>query len=254
MLDLATHYKDYFKQAREMGLNSIRFSVEWALVEPQEGVFNQAELDRYADMAIEALKNDITPVICLHHYTDPCWFIDQGGFESEENIHYFVRFARRVYTTIIEKLNGHKEISEKLLTMHPILWATFNNPSGYAFRGYYTNDGPPSNPAKKGLLWVGTVIKNMMEAHVRVYQELNTAYKHSSVDTVLIKKPYIGFLKNMVILDPSHRTITHSLLSPLSQILSLTNLFLHSLEPVSLAFKYPLRCHWCTKTHRHRKH
>lgn len=220
MLNLADNYEAYFAQAKEMGLNSLRFSIEWALVEPREGSFNQEELDRYATMMLCALKNDITPVICLHHYTDPCWFIKKGGFESKKNIHYFVRFAQAVYTTIITTLNENEDLYKKLETMHHPLWATFNNPSGYAFRGYYTNDGPPSHPTKKSIKWVATVIKNMMEAHVQVYQALNTAYAQSSLNKEYIQKPYIGFLKNMAIIDPSHKTIAHTLVSPISRMVS----------------------------------
>lgn len=225
MLNIADHYKEYFKQARAMGLNSIRFSIEWALVEPQEECFNQAELNRYADMVIEAIKNDITPIICLHHYTDPCWFIDKGGFEEDANIQYFVRFTQLVYSTVIESLSKDTIALEKLATMHQPLWATFNNPSGYAFRGYYTNDGAPSNPAKKGLKWVGMVIKNMMEAHVQVYSALGNIYEKNFINHPVIKKPCIGFLKNMAILDPSYKTITHTLLSPLSRVvISIANM------------------------------
>lgn len=227
MLNMADHYKEYFRQARQMGLNSIRFSVEWALVEPQEGNFDQTELNRYADMVLEAIKHDITPVICLHHYTDPCWFIDRGGFELEENIHYFVRFSQAVYITVIEALNNDKIVAEKLLTMHPPLWATFNNPSGYAFRGYYTNDGAPSNILKRGLTWVGTVIQNMMEAHVQVYQALNQEYEGYAKNnpTLVAQKPCIGFLKNIALLDPSYKTITHALISPLSKVvISIANM------------------------------
>lgn len=220
MLNLADNYEAYFAQAKELGLNSLRFSIEWALIEPKEGVINQEELDRYAAMTVCAIKNDITPVICFHHYTDPCWFIKKGGFESKKNSDHFVRFTTLVYTTIINALHENTEIHEKLTTMHPILWATFNNPSGYAFRGYYVNDGPPSDPSKKSIKWVGTVIKNMMEAHVQVYQALNAVYTESSVNKKYIKKPFIGFLKNMAIIDPSHKTLVHTMLSPISRMVS----------------------------------
>lgn len=216
-MNLAKHYEHYFKQARLMGLNSIRFSIEWALVEPYENVYDTKTLDRYAAMTIAALENGITPIICFHHYTDPCWFLDKGGFEKQNNIHHFVSFCAKVYSTITTSLDKHP-ISNSLADRHPIMWATYNNPSGYAFRSYFTNDGPPGSDKKRGLAWVSRVLKNMMEAHVQVYGKLNHVYQESIVDQKRITKPYIGFLKNMIIMDPASQTLTQKALTPVSRI------------------------------------
>ena len=45
----ADHYNRYeadFDLAKELGHNAHRFSIEWARIEPEEGEFNQKEIER----------------------------------------------------------------------------------------------------------------------------------------------------------------------------------------------------------------
>ena len=96
-MDIWKHYKSYIDYAHDvMGLNALRVSVEWALVQP-EGLekWDEQVLAHYADMITYLIKKDMTPIICLHHYTDPCWYIDRGGFEQEKNITYFVAYLHQ---------------------------------------------------------------------------------------------------------------------------------------------------------------
>ena len=39
------------------------------------------------------IKNNITPVVTLHHFTHPIWFEDIGAFEKKENIDHFIEFS-----------------------------------------------------------------------------------------------------------------------------------------------------------------
>ncbi|MEU6789489.1 family 1 glycosylhydrolase [Nonomuraea angiospora] len=58
----------------EAGLNAYRFGIEWARVEPVPGEFSRAELAHYRRMIDTALDLGLTPVITLHHFTNPRWF------------------------------------------------------------------------------------------------------------------------------------------------------------------------------------
>lgn len=53
------------------------------------------------------------PHATLWHYTHPSWFEDLGGFEKEENLPYFIRYASFVFERF------HRYIQ---------LWTTFNEP------------------------------------------------------------------------------------------------------------------------------
>ena len=98
---------------KELGVNAYRFSVEWSKIEPHEGIINHEAIAHYADLCHELRKNGIRPVITLHHYTDPLWFMAKDGFEKEENIKYYSNFC----ITMFNALNQFKPLW--LTLIHP---------------------------------------------------------------------------------------------------------------------------------------
>ena len=107
-LDAVDHYHRYAEDIEllaQAGLNTYRFSIEWARIEPQEGVFNDAEVEHYRDMIRCCKANGILPVVCLHHFTSPKWLIPKGGWEAESTIDDFKRYC--VY--VIERLGNELE-------------------------------------------------------------------------------------------------------------------------------------------------
>lgn len=215
-MDMWNHYKTYIDYAHDvMGLNALRVSVEWALVQPKgPELWDQQALDHYTDMITYLIKKDVTPIICLHHYTDPCWYIDRGGFEKEENSNYFVDYCSKIYQAVTKEL-----IKQGIKVKYPPLWATYVSPEGYAFKGYHLMDNPPANPAKKGLPWVAVVLKNMCEAQVQIHSSIHNAFLQLSVDQrQMVKDPKVGFLKNIHQLDPAKKTWKHYAVSPISSL------------------------------------
>ncbi|MBE3000880.1 family 1 glycosylhydrolase [Nocardiopsis sp. HNM0947] len=81
---------------RDLGLNSYRFGVEWARIEPAPGQFSRAELAHYRRMVEGCLERGITPVVTLHHFASPAWFRSGGGWTSAEGIALFRRYVRQV--------------------------------------------------------------------------------------------------------------------------------------------------------------
>ena len=144
----------------DFNANSFRFSVAWDRIEPQEGQFDANALAHYSDEVDELIKAGIVPMITLHHFSHPMWFEEKGAFEKEENITYFVRFSKKVFEALGDRIP---------------LWCTINEPTIYMFQGYL-----PLNcvfpPAKTSGLssWelASRVLRNMMQAHTEVYQAL----------------------------------------------------------------------------------
>lgn len=208
-MNLWDNYKSYIDYAKnELNLNSLRFSVEWALVQPTENTFDNAVLDHYADQFVYMIQQGMTPIVCLHHYTDPCWFIDKNGFEDAKNLPLFARFCGKVYQALITRLDesiNNGSISQEALETfksRPPLFATFNSPEGYAFKGYKEGGLPPSNPKKSGVSWATTVLGRLMQAHVKAYAEINKVFAATNKNAWL-KKPLVGFLKNITQVDPA---------------------------------------------------
>ncbi len=215
------YYPQYIDYAADtMKLNSLRFSIEWPLIQPQgPDSWNHEVLDHYADVFIYALKKGITPVVCFHHYTDPNWFLDRGGFEKEVNNDYFVHYCQKVYEHIMDKISRDSLAYASLsaLALRPPLWATFNAPDGYAFRGYQQKQGPPADPTRAGLKVVTEVLKNTLESHVRVYYALKKVYADKKWTH---GEPQVGFLKNIHQIDSAKDTWKHYCAAPLTRFIA----------------------------------
>ena len=94
--DAVDHYNRYEEDIRLMaqaGLNAYRFSIEWARIEPQEGVFDEEEVEHYRNVIRCCRENGIEPIVTLHHFTSPKWLITKGGWEADTTPGYFARYA-----------------------------------------------------------------------------------------------------------------------------------------------------------------
>ncbi|MEO8206139.1 MAG: family 1 glycosylhydrolase [Chthoniobacterales bacterium] len=72
-----THFDKDLEALKKIGVTHYRFSIEWARVEPQPGVYNEAAIRRYAEMARKLKAAGIEPVVCLWHFTFPSWLYDK---------------------------------------------------------------------------------------------------------------------------------------------------------------------------------
>ena len=80
-----TRYAEDFALLRDLGLVHYRLSIEWARIEPKQGVHDQEAIRHYREMLIAANSAGIQPWVCLHHFTLPKWFANLGGFLVDEN-------------------------------------------------------------------------------------------------------------------------------------------------------------------------
>jgi beta-glucosidase len=88
----------------ELGLNSYRFSIEWARIEPEEGRFDQEAIDHYRDVLATCKEHNIMPIVTLHHFTSPQWLIRAGGWESEETPARFAHYCEHVMRELGEMI------------------------------------------------------------------------------------------------------------------------------------------------------
>ena len=99
------HYNRYEEDIRllaEAGLNAYRFSIEWARIEPEEGRFDDAEIEHYRRVIACCKANGVEPVVTLLHFTSPKWLIAKGGWEAESTVEDF----RRYVTYVMEHLGS----------------------------------------------------------------------------------------------------------------------------------------------------
>jgi len=81
--------------AKSLGLNTYRFSLEWARIEPEPGIFSIAMLDHYKAIVEGCRKRGLIPFVTFNHFTTPKWFAGMGAWVNPESPKLFARFCER---------------------------------------------------------------------------------------------------------------------------------------------------------------
>ena len=106
-------YADDFTILSQLGLTHHRLSIEWARIEPQEGVHDHAAIAHYRTMLQSARDAGIHPWVCLFHFTLPKWFADLGGFLVDENrTKYWSRHVDFIADTFGDLVDGWQPVNE----------------------------------------------------------------------------------------------------------------------------------------------
>jgi beta-glucosidase len=157
--DACRHYELFeqdFDLARAWGHNAHRFSIEWSRIEPRPGEWDTAAIAHYLEV-IEALRRrDIEPLVTLHHFTNPAWFADAGGWVVRRNVAYFARYV---------------EVVARHLGNQVRWWLTINEPTMYAKNAFVDGDWPPCRRGDWPAAW--RVVRNMGHAHRLAYEILH---------------------------------------------------------------------------------
>ena len=104
-LDACDHYNHFAEDIAlmaEAGLNAYRFSIEWARIEPEEGQFDDEEIEHYRQVIACCRAHGIEPIVTMHHFSSPVWLIRKGGWEEPTTP---LRFARYV-SYVVERLGS----------------------------------------------------------------------------------------------------------------------------------------------------
>lgn len=97
--DACNHYHLYrqdIKMLSGLGFTSYRFSIEWARIEPEDGMFSHAALEHYRDMLNACHEHNLIPMVTLHHFTSPRWLMKLGGWTGKETPARFARYCEFV--------------------------------------------------------------------------------------------------------------------------------------------------------------
>lgn len=115
-IDFRHRYREDVALARDLGVNTFRIGINWARVEPLDGVFDETELAYYDDLIAALKEAGIAPMVCLDHFVYPGWIADRGAWTSPETMTRFVRFAQMIARRY------HRDVK---------LWLTFNEAAAF---------------------------------------------------------------------------------------------------------------------------
>ena len=171
------HYNRFdedFDIAKSLGHNAHRFSIEWSRVEPEEGKFNEKEIEHYRQVILALREQGIEPFVTLWHYTHPVWFAQRGGWLHPKAKESFLNFVAKI---VSEYKNDVR------------YWLTFNEPETVVRHGFIQAIRPPQ---ERNLRKAFKMLKVLVQAHNDAYQLIHK---------IAEGKATVGFAESLVFFE-----------------------------------------------------
>ena len=165
-------WREDFDRAVETGQNAHRFSVEWARIQPAPDRWDEGAIDRYREMLRGLRERGLTPMVTLHHYTDPQWLAERGGWENDQAPAYFEKYVVKVAEALQEYVS---------------LWCTVNEPNGVIAHGYFVGDYPPAVKDVRAGFRAGA---NLIRAHAAAYHAIHKLQPNAQVGIALLSRDF----------------------------------------------------------------
>lgn len=144
-------YREDIQLMQDLGVKAYRLSIEWSrLQSAPNALLNRTELERYCDKLDCLRAAGITPMVVLHHFSNPLWIYRNGGWTNPATVAAFENFV----TQLVPALRSRVRI-----------WNTFNEPDTYASCSYLLGEFPPFHKVR--LDSFRSVINHMGAAHLR---------------------------------------------------------------------------------------
>jgi beta-glucosidase len=152
------HYRRFaadFDLARGLGHTAHRFSIEWSRIQPAPGEWDAGAIAHYRDVVSALRARGLEPLVSLHHFTNPAWFAERGGWLRADAPALFTRYAERMATALPEVA----------------WWLTINEPTVYAKNGYVAGEWPPK--VRGSWRQAARVLRTMARAHRAAYRAIH---------------------------------------------------------------------------------
>ncbi|MGE5495302.1 MAG: glycoside hydrolase family 1 protein [Burkholderiales bacterium] len=179
------HYERFAEDAQimhDMGIKHYRLGIEWARLEPERGVFNEAEFRHYREELMLLKQLGIEPLLTIHHFTNPLWFENIGAFENRASVGVFLDFVKKV----VEEFGDI--VAE---------YITINEPNVYAVFGFFFGDWPPG---RKSLRATIRVLNNMRECHIKAYELIHSIRRGMGREDTKV-----SYAHHMRVFEPKNR-------------------------------------------------
>ena len=168
-------YDEDLAIAASLGQNAFRLSIEWSRIEPSQGVFSDAEVAHYVAVLTSAHAHGLRTFVTLHHFTNPIWAADQGGWANSAMPSWFADYVAYVVPRVGRLVD---------------YWLTVNEPNGEAFTSYLAGATPPG---ETDVVAMGTVLANFLKAHAAAYHLIHDSFPDAKV----------SFADHFRVLDPA---------------------------------------------------
>ena len=167
-VDHWNRWREDIDLAKSFGFNALRYSLEWSRIQPNAKTFDEKSLDHYRQYTEYCIDKGITPFITLHHFTNPIWLSEIGGWENSSTPHLFNEYVNQAISVMPKNKGIH--------------YLIINEPNVYAGGSYITGEWPPN---KTNPLTYRKVQKNLIKAHKIGYQTIKDIDNNALVSSTV---------------------------------------------------------------------
>ena len=155
----------------DMGLDSYRFSIEWARIEPQKGVIDETAIAHYR-AELQALHDmGIRPLVTVLHFSVPVWVGDPRAIScpdgpTDTNL---CGFGSAGGPQIILAAQAHAVLLAQRFGDLVDEWGTVNEPINYLIASYGAGTFPPGKGLVFDLPSLVAVLRDYLTIHAAIY-------------------------------------------------------------------------------------
>lgn len=108
-------FREDIALAAGLGAKMFRLGVEWARVEKAPGVFDDDALAHYREVVEEVRAAGMKPLVTLHHFTNPAWWWDVGGWDDPSCVERFRAYVERVAEALKDIVDEWNPMNEPMI-------------------------------------------------------------------------------------------------------------------------------------------
>lgn len=165
----------------DLGVDSYRFSIEWARIEPERDVIDEEALAHYGEVLDALIDAGIRPMITVHHFSNPVWVADPRDLDcqagpTDTNLCGFGHPEGG--PLIVEEVREHAALLAERFGDRVDEWGTVNEPVNYLLASYGVGSFPPGKSLllseEKLLGQFMPVVRDFLSMHAAMYDAIKT--------------------------------------------------------------------------------
>ncbi len=171
-----TRALDDVELVTDLNLDSYRFSIEWARVEPTRDVIDEAALQHYSDQLDALIAAGVRPMITIHHFSNPVWIHDprDEGCDAGPSDTNLCGLGGPAGAEVVAEMVEHAQLLAERFGDRVDEWGTLNEPVNYLLASYGIAQFPPGGNTLFNLLEEFVpVVRDYLAAHAGMYTAIH---------------------------------------------------------------------------------
>jgi len=115
--DYWNRYEKDHNLLQELGVNSFRLSIEWARIEPKEGVFSEEVVKHYREILQDLKNRNIKTQVTFWWWTSPIWFQKKYGFHKKDSVKIFARYVEKITQELGDLIDIFTVLNEPMVPL-----------------------------------------------------------------------------------------------------------------------------------------